>query len=162
MNDNDRLLNQIGLDLRMWRDDVHPPRITWIYTSSIIFAFLNAWGWMSLDTYWWIQCTAIFGGMLLFPFLFKKVFANMPGTWPEVLDKKLVRYKPLNIDAWQRLQATVTERKELSLDVTQRWYEAENIYRNERASGKSTGACHLQFLQNIPDSSCGKEWERER
>lgn len=43
----------------------------------------------------------------------------------EVLDSKLAIYKPLNIGAWQWLQSTVTERKELSLDVIQQWYEAE-------------------------------------
>ncbi len=65
MNDNDRLFNKIGVDIRMWRNNTYPPRKTWVYTSSITFALLNAGIWMYLDKYWWLQCTATFGGMLL-------------------------------------------------------------------------------------------------
>ena len=105
MNDNDRLFNKIGVDIRMWRDNAHPPRITWIWILSITFSLLNAGVWIYVYTYWWsswwFQCTAIFVGMCLFPFLFMKIFGTLPGSWPEVLDSKLAIYKPLNIGAWQ-------------------------------------------------------------
>ncbi|MBU3800064.1 hypothetical protein [Citrobacter youngae] len=162
MNDNDRLFNKIGVDIRMWRNNTYPPRKTWVYTSSITFALLNAGIWMYLDKYWWLQCTATFGGMLLFPFLFKKTFAAMPGTWHEALDRKLAIYKPLNIAAWQWLQSTVTERKELPLDVMQRWYEEEKTYRDEGISGKASKECHFRFLQNIPDINGEGSGGRER
>ncbi|EBR4458284.1 hypothetical protein C2478_20580 [Salmonella enterica] len=166
MNDNDRLFNKIGVDIRMWRDNAHPPRITWIWILTITFSLLNAGVWIYVYTYWWsswwFQFTAIFVGMCLFPFLFMKIFGTLPGSWPEVLDSKLAIYKPLNIGAWQWLQSTVTERKELSLDVIQQWYEAEKKYRYEITSGKSTKTCHFRFIQNIPDSNGEGSGGRER
>ena len=157
MDTNRRLLNDIRVDLHMWQANHYPPHQQWVYTFSLIFAFANGGVWMYLDITWWLQCTASFGGIILFLCLFKRLFDSKPRTWPDALDRKLARYKPLDLAAWRELQATVVENRGLTPEVVERWYDKEKTSQVERLSGKSPVTGRFQFLHNHPDSNPGKE-----
>lgn len=157
MDENQRLLNDIRVDLHMWQANRHPPHQQWVYTFSLIFAFANSGVWMYLDITWWLQCAASFGGIIIFLFIFKRLFASKPRTWPDALDRKLARYKPLDLAAWRELQATVVENRVLAPETVERWYDKEKTSQVERLSGKSPVTGRFQFLHNHPDSNPGKE-----
>ncbi len=71
MNDNDRLFNKIGVDIRMWRDNAYPPRITWIWILSITFSLLNAGVWI----YIYIHTGGHPGGFSVLPSLLVCAFS---------------------------------------------------------------------------------------
>ncbi len=72
----------------------------------------------------WIIGAIVIGSCLLWRVV-SWLTANIKDTWPEVIDYKLSKYKPVNKEAWEELKSAAAHDGEISADELLRWLDKE-------------------------------------
>ncbi len=142
MDKNKKILNSIGMDIRMWKEGRPTPGEGLTYGAALLMSICNAAIWIHLNLSWWITCFCIIGGLIILTILSMCIFAKLPKNWPGVLDIKLTKYKPNDATAWRLLHDSILEKNTLSLEAVERWYL------DEKAFGSNLGAPDYKFLKN--------------
>lgn len=125
MDENKYLLDSIGKNLEMWKQNLYTPGEKRMWVSSVTLIVANIYFWFFVGPNWTTQYLCSVAGIAVMPLLCHWFLYKQPKTWSEVLGRQLANYKPLNMRAWRLLQERIAWQGKLTLDSVEHWYRNE-------------------------------------
>ncbi|MEQ9883225.1 hypothetical protein ABRP83_13725 [Pectobacterium brasiliense] len=125
LKSNQKFLSEIRTDVFHWQSEhecngVKIKRTIYTVTLfSLIYICL-----VYIKGIEWITGAIVIGSCLLWRVL-SWLTANIKDTWPEVIDYKLSKYKPVNKEAWEELKSAAAHNGEISADALLMWLDKE-------------------------------------